>query len=401
MAYLPLANILHHKLRSLLNALGIGIGICMLLTLSGLSRGSLGEIADRWDAVNAQLLVYPAGWGESTPTLSGVGLSDRFAQRIEQQNPGKVARAVPVFLWPMKVGGQDHLAAGVDPGQWDMLAGGKKLSGGRLFDPDMSFAHWLEKQLLEEASGDDLASITDADLASRGALELVIDSRLAKKASLKVGDDVHISNHNWKIVGVVPEGGLARVYLPRRTAQFLFGSGSITKSTVIFVDLVDDEGVEQASRDIRNDTRQEVVQVSQYRNMLQQKWGVMYTYVDAVNVVALIIAFLFIAVMLYTMVLQRTREIALLKSFGASSAFVIRQVLAESLLMTFAGCAIGIGVSYAAGWAIEQVTLYTVTIGPHWIAIAIAAAFAGAVISACYPAWRAMKIDMVEALTME
>ena len=149
MAYLPLANILHHKLRSLLNALGIGIGICMLLTLSGLSRGSLGEIADRWDAVNAQLLVYPAGWGESTPTLSGVGLSDRFAQRIEQQNPGKVARAVPVFLWPMKVGGQDHLAAGVDPGQWDMLAGGKKLSGGRLFDPDMSFAHWLEKQLLD------------------------------------------------------------------------------------------------------------------------------------------------------------------------------------------------------------------------------------------------------------
>ncbi len=401
MAYLPLANILHHKLRSALNALGIGIGICMLLTLSGLSRGSLGEIADRWDAVDAELLVYPAGWGETTPTLSGVGLSDRFAQRIAQEDAQLVSRTVPVFLWPMKVGGQDHLAAGVDPTQWDMLSGGKKLSRGRLFDQDGSFARWLENELLSEDAGDELLEIDEDDLYSRGALELVIDSRLSTKAKLDVGDEVQTAGHVWKIVGIVPEGGLARVYLPRRVAQFLFGSGSITKSTVIFVDLVEGANVEQASRQIRNDTRQEVVQVSQYRNMLQQKWGVMYTYVDAVNVIALVIAFLFIAVMLYTMVLQRTRGIALLKSFGASSAFVVRQVLAESLIMTLAGFVIGVATSYLAGWAIEQFTLYTVRIGLHWIAIALLSAVTGALFSAIYPSWRAMRIDMVEALTME
>ena len=47
MTYLPLANILHHKLRSVMSALGIGIGICMLVTLSGLARGSLFEITLR------------------------------------------------------------------------------------------------------------------------------------------------------------------------------------------------------------------------------------------------------------------------------------------------------------------------------------------------------------------
>ena len=41
MAYLPLANILHHKLRSALSATGIGIAIAMLITLGGLARGSL------------------------------------------------------------------------------------------------------------------------------------------------------------------------------------------------------------------------------------------------------------------------------------------------------------------------------------------------------------------------
>ena len=55
MAHLPLANLMHHKLRSLLSALGIGMGICMLVTLSGLARGSLFEVAEPHDrvAVNA------------------------------------------------------------------------------------------------------------------------------------------------------------------------------------------------------------------------------------------------------------------------------------------------------------------------------------------------------------
>jgi len=49
MVPLPLANILQHKLRSLLTAAGIAAAVCMLITLSGLARGSLYEIADRWD----------------------------------------------------------------------------------------------------------------------------------------------------------------------------------------------------------------------------------------------------------------------------------------------------------------------------------------------------------------
>jgi len=55
---LPLANILHHTLRSTLSALGIGIGICMLVTLSGLARGTLYEVADRWEQVRADLIAY-------------------------------------------------------------------------------------------------------------------------------------------------------------------------------------------------------------------------------------------------------------------------------------------------------------------------------------------------------
>src|SRR5512133_710720 len=111
MAYLPLANILHYRLRSTLSALGIGIGICMLVTLSGLARGTLSEIGDRWEAVDADLIVYPKEWGENLVTIYGIGLSDRYADIIMAKRGDVVQRVVPIFLAQMKLGGQDQAVA--------------------------------------------------------------------------------------------------------------------------------------------------------------------------------------------------------------------------------------------------------------------------------------------------
>jgi putative ABC transport system permease protein len=102
------------------------------------------------------------------------------------------------------------------------------------------------------------------------------------------------------------------------------------------------------------------------------------------------------------MVLQRTREIAILKSCGAGNWFILRQVLAESMLLTGFGTAVGIGLSFAAGAAIEAFKpLLTVTITWHWVAVAVLAAAAGSIVSGLYPALRAVRVDVVEALTLE
>lgn len=410
MAYLPLANIVHHKLRSALSALGIACAVCMLVTLSGLARGSLDEVADRWEAVNAELIVYPLGWGQNVTSLSGIGLSDWYAGKILEDHGDIVERVTPVFLWPLKLGGQDQLAAGVDPEDFAVLVGGRRLVAGRLFDPDGKFARWLEGRLLREQArggddGEDPAPPvfdTQVQFADPGhcGLELVIDTRLAEKTNLRVNDVVRLANHDWTIVGIVAAGGMSRVFLPRRAAQFLFGSGSITKSTLMFVKLKGGVDASAAARRIRR-IGQEVVQVRQYRAMLARKFGIMFRYVDAVNVIALVIAFLFIMNTLYTVVLQRAREIAILMSCGASGWFIVRQVVAESLILTGAGAAVGIGGAFITGSAIGAFTLYTVTITWRWLVVAAAAALAGAVISALYPAWRATRIDVLEALTLE
>ncbi len=413
MANLPLANLLHHKLRSVLSALGIGIGICMLVTLSGLSRGSLFEVAERLESVDADLIVSPRGWGNNTADKSGSALPDKYAKVILERHGDIVARAVPVFIWPIRLAGQDHRAAGVCPRALAVLPGGMALAAGRGFGPHGRFAAWLARKLRApaQAPGDagDLADnlvleLTQADLAdpNHDGLELVIDSRLARAGNFSVGQKVHAAGHDWKIVGIVPVGAMTRIFLPLRTAQFLFGSGDVTKCTMILLKLKPGVDIGPAARKIHQAIGHDVIPLTRYRGMLLEKFGIIFVYVDIVNVIALIIAFLFIMVTLYTMVLQRTREIAILKSFGASSAFILRQVLAESLMLTGFGTAIGIGLSFLAAWLIETLKpLLTVSITWQWLGIAVAAAAVGAVLSGLYPAWRAMRVDVVEALTLE
>ncbi|MHC4295625.1 MAG: ABC transporter permease [Planctomycetota bacterium] len=166
--YLPLANLLHHKLRSVLSALGIGIGICMLVTLSGLSRGSLYEIADRWESVDAELFACPDIWEQNITSLSGVGVPDRYGDKILETHGDLVKRIVPVFLWQVSLGGQNQLAAGVDPQDWSELVNHPQFIEGRLFDHRGSFSRWIVNKLLTApptGDSDEVITITEADLS--------------------------------------------------------------------------------------------------------------------------------------------------------------------------------------------------------------------------------------------
>lgn len=402
MAYLPLANILHHKLSSVLSALGIAVGICTLITLNGMAHGWLGEVADRWDAVDADLIV--SSRLDDITTLSGIGLSDKYADIMLKKHGELISQVVPVFRDSLELGGQSQMVIGVDPDKLHIVTGGRKLTEGRLFDPDNRFSNWLAMALTQRQ--DDSGDTGEIDSAEQWALglEIIIDDRLARTGDYKLNQTVEAANHKWKIVGIVPEGGLARVFMPRRTAQYLFGGGVVTKSTLMFVKLKDGVDINEASRLIKSIKPRwiEVMKLTQYRAALEQRFGIMFLYIDTVNIIALAIAFLFIMITLYTMVLQRTREIAILKSCGASRRFILRQVLAESALLTGGGVAAGVAMSFGAARLIGYARpLMTVTITGDLIAYAVAVAVAGAMLAAIYPAWQAMRVDMVEALTLE
>jgi ABC-type lipoprotein release transport system permease subunit len=409
MAYLPLANIMHYKLRSVLSAVGIGVGICMLITVSGLTRGSLFEVSDRWEAIDADLIVYPSK--QDVTIISGGLLSDHQVRKVADDNPELVGKVVPVYFMRMRLANQDQMVAGVDRADFPTLARGGKLLEGHGFTRAGDESEWddFEKDLAarhtagmtDEQKARYALDISKDELAAGNWLEIIIDHRLARAGKYKVGDIVQAADCNWRIVGIAPAGVSSRVFMPRRTAQQVFGGGDMRRSTMAMVKLQKGADDQKAIAMFR-DAKMDAMPVTYYKDMLQHTFGVMFTYVDVVNAIVLLIAFLFVMVTLYMMVLQRTREIAILKSAGASGWFILRQVMGESAILTASGTALGVALSFLAATLIEKLRpLLTVDITLKWIVVAAGAALAGAIAAAIYPAWRATRVDMIEALSLE
>ena len=402
---LPIANVLHHKLRSALSALGVAIGVCMLVTLSGLTHGTLAEVGDRWQGVDADLIVYPSVQTDNIAAISGAGLSQRDVSAVtaltSDDGSPAVERATPVYINRLYAGGQHHNIVGVDPEGLPGLMGGRSILDGRCFDPEGKFARWLHKKLTTPLPDGEVLDISKKELADEGGLEMVIDTRLAKVAGLKVGDKLLAFDHDFTIVGIVPDGALARAFIPRATAEYLC-SGLLGRYTLLFVKVRPGVAAGAVANQVRRMPGRKAMALNDYTGMLEEQFRLMYVVVAAVDVIVLAVVFLFILVTLFTMVIQRTREIAILRSMGASGGYIVRGVCIESLILTVTGFLLGVAMSFGAAELIRAIKpLLTVTITPGWIALAAIAALAGGALAALYPASCAVRVDVVEALNLE
>jgi putative ABC transport system permease protein len=106
---------------------------------------------------------------------------------------------------------------------------------------------------------------------------------------------------------------------------------------------------------------------------------------------------------MYTAVLERTREIGVLKALGASPRYILNILLRETVLLAIAGSVVGILLTYATRFAIHTLTPGTLiqAIVPEWWPIAAGIALAGAILGAFYPGLKAARQDAIEALAYE
>jgi putative ABC transport system permease protein len=118
--------------------------------------------------------------------------------------------------------------------------------------------------------------------------------------------------------------------------------------------------------------------------------------------IAVTIGFLVIFQSMYTAVMERTREIGVLKSLGASKLYITSIVLSETGLLALTGIALGVGATYLMR-AVLHIKLPTIefAVTPQWVAAAAGIAFAGAMLGAFYPAMKAARKDPIEALSYE
>jgi putative ABC transport system permease protein len=117
---------------------------------------------------------------------------------------------------------------------------------------------------------------------------------------------------------------------------------------------------------------------------------------------AVVISFLVVLLAMYTTIIERTREIGILRAIGASQAKVVQLVINESALICLAGVVVGIALALSGRWLLPRVfPTLTVQLTREWALIASALGLAGGLLGSFYPAVTAARMDPVQALNFE
>ena len=134
----------------------------------------------------------------------------------------------------------------------------------------------------------------------------------------------------------------------------------------------------------------------------QQKTQTIFTYVMvAIAAISLLVGGIGIMNIVLATVLERTREIGIRRATGARRSDIVRQFLAESVLISVGGGAMGIGFGLGLSWLIARTAEWNTIVTPWSVGVAFSVSVVVGVVFGIYPAMKASKIDPIEALRYE
>jgi putative ABC transport system permease protein len=258
---------------------------------------------------------------------------------------------------------------------------------------------------------------------ANGPDAILIDSVYADVTGLDVGDDLTAFDRTFTVVGIVnpslysKPAGTANLYAPLPVVQEIaryYGSLYLFEMDDINVILVEisPEGnstyintVEKEVLGVLNEYSGEVGAVVGYQCSLAARKVISVTDESAwaISIVLLICMTLFALKSQFGSVVERTKEIGILKAIGWTDSDVTKQVFLESLLQGLAGGIIGVGLGYLVTLLIPSLGLVStqglvLQVSPILPLIGMVFSISGGVLAGILPAWRAAKLQPAEAL---
>jgi putative ABC transport system permease protein len=358
-------NLLHRPLRTLIGVVAVAVEVALVVLIVGLTSGLLQETAKRVQGIGADVMVQPPA-ASIFLAFSGSPMPIKIGNKLTEL---KYVQAVAPALLQFNSSGGVEVIYGIDPESFRAVSGGFAfLQGGDMEGPD----------------------------------DLLVDDWQAKAKNVKVGDTYTVLNHDWHVVGIFEHGKGARLFVPITTLQELVGARD--KASVFFLKCTRPEHTEDVMEEIRGVLPGYTVRPLKDLLALMTSTNVpgLETFIHAMIALAIAIGLLVIFLTMYTTVIERTRDIGVLKSLGANRSFIVRALLTESAALCAFGVAAGVGLSYAVRAAfLAGFPTLSILITTDWILRAAGIAFAGAILGASYPAWLASRKDPVEALSYD
>lgn len=360
-----LRNLFHRPVRTVIGVVAIAVEVALVVLIVGLTSGILQETAKRIEGIGADIMVQ-APAAQILIGFSGSPMPIKIADKLAEL---KFVQAVAPALLQFNSTGGVETVWGIDPKTF------RDVSNGFVF-----------------LDGHDLQAPDD----------LLVDDWAAKAKHVRVGDSYRLLNHDWRVVGIVEHGKAGRLFVPISTLQDLVGARD--KATIFLVKCTRSEHTDDVIAEIKDLLPNHPVRPLKEFMTLMNSTNIpgLQTFINAMIALAVSIGLLVIFLTMYTTVLERTRDIGVLKSLGASKLLIVRALLTETALLCLLGIAAGIGLSYLvrAGFiAIFPTLSILITLG--WIIRAGLIALVGALFGASYPAWVASRKDAVQALSYD
>jgi putative ABC transport system permease protein len=361
------ANLVHRPIRSLISIVAIALEVALILLIAGLCYGILNDSKNRTAGIGADVIVQPPG-SSFMAGISGAPVPVKVADVLRGLPHVKVVSPV---IWQLSTAGALEVIDGIDLPSFEALGGPfQYVAGGPFQGPD----------------------------------DILVDNYIAQQKHVTVGSGMEVLNHNFRVAGIVENGRGARKFLPLIALQDLIGAKD--KASVFYVKLDDPANADQVVQAVKAQPGMEkysVLSTPDYLSMMTpSRLPGFRPFIGVVIGVSLIIGFLVIFQSMYTAVMERTREIGILKSMGASKLYIVNVILRETGLLAVAGIVLGIGFSFAASWGIRhRFPLVQVVVSADWVLRAMGVAAVGAVAGALYPAFKAAAKDPIEALAYE
>ncbi len=374
-----LRELRRHKGRAAGNVAGYALAVAFLVAALSLGHAHARRTLGILSAPGTKFVVFRTApdqdaFREGGPFAEGVYttmLTQADVRRVEQV-PG-VTSVAPYLLLRKDHGGVKGLVsiAGLDMGRlhtWEAFCAPNDLILGRFLAPE------------------------DADA-------VILEESFARATGLGVGESLVAFGREWRIVGIVNTNirpVKPDMYAPLPVVQRLARQevkGLAGDMNILLVAVAEPRVQDAAMAAVRKLMPGAVLVT--YNCYRPARTGILMTnsLVWLVSLAVALLVVLFAAKSQMAWVVERTRDIGVLKAIGWPSCRLMGQVLAESLIQAVVGAAIGLAVGLLA-------PLVTRWGGPPWTAIAagIAIALLGGVLAGLFPAWRAYRLRPAEAL---
>lgn len=390
---MALDSIRAHKMRSLLTMLGIVIGVASVLVIVAIGQGGTEQLTESFAGAGNSITIMPSQ--EIQIQNNGVTPPDFFTQR-DLRDLEQIPDVEQVMAASYQVMDTSYREESVEG----------------------AFIYGINNTGIMEMADQEVIQgrqfhATDFLRGNGGA---VLSQSLYNKLFPEgdgVGEIIRVQNQPVQVIGVLePPTGLLgsfeqdEIYLPFATWRNVTGKNEINQlmvqtSNAEAIQEVGEEAIAVLNRNHGSEGNYQVMNLDQLVQGINQVANIMTVVIGSIGGISLLVGGIGVMNIMLVSVTERTREIGIRMSLGATRGQILNQFLIESVTLSVIGGLIGILIGYGAALLITLLSPLPAVISPVVAVGAVAFSILFGVVFGLLPANKASRLNPIECLRYE